>query len=50
MLENNVTSIEDKLRSDRAMAEVERSERDRANTAMIEDLQDLREEQRRGQR
>ena len=32
------------------MAEVERSEGDRANTAMMKDLRDLREEQRRGQR
>ena len=38
MLENNVASIEDKLGKDRAMAEVERSERDRTNTAMMEDL------------
>ena len=50
MLENNVASIEDKLRKDRAMMEVERSERDRANSAMMEDLRDLREEQKRGQR
>ena len=50
VLENNVDSIEDKPRKERAMAEVETSERDRANTAMMEDLRDLREEQRRGQR
>ena len=40
VLENNVASIEDELRKDRAMTEVERSERDRANTAMMEDLKD----------
>ena len=50
MFENNVASIENKLRKDRAMAEVQRLERDRGNTAMMQDFRDLREEQRRGQR
>ena len=50
VLDNNVAYIEDELRKDRAMAEVERLERDRANTALMDDLRDLREEKRRGQR